>query len=193
MPFFIFCCISYIVCSVLTIHFKPSDVLHISSLTSHSILTHFISHTFHISHPPYLTLHISHTSYLTHSISHTLHISHTPYLTHFISHTLHISHTSYLTHSISHTPYFTYSISHLSHLTLSSHTPYLSHTGSVMEHWLKDESVDNCMNCKALFNVIDRKHHCRDCGKIFCNKWGTNTIIMTKSCLITQHSYWFVS
>ncbi len=49
---------------------------------------------------------------------------------------------------------------------LHSHT----HVGSVMEHWLKDESVDNCMKCKTVFGVIDRKHHCRDCGRIFCNK-----------------------
>ena len=39
-----------------------------------------------------------------------------------------------------------------------------------MEHWLRDEAVDRCMNCNVDFTFTERKHHCRDCGKIFCAK-----------------------
>ncbi len=39
-----------------------------------------------------------------------------------------------------------------------------------MEHWLKDEAVDKCMKCEVDFTFTERKHHCRDCGKIFCAK-----------------------
>ena len=43
-----------------------------------------------------------------------------------------------------------------------------------MEHWLKDESVDKCINsyCAVEFTFTERKHHCRDCGRIFCARSG---------------------
>lgn len=44
------------------------------------------------------------------------------------------------------------------------------HAGGVMEHWLRDEAVDRCMKCNVEFTFTDRKHHCRDCGKIFCHR-----------------------
>eukprot|EP00731_Ephydatia_muelleri_P004878 Em0002g1054a len=40
--------------------------------------------------------------------------------------------------------------------------------GGLMEHWLRDEAVDSCMECNSVFSFTDRKHHCRSCGKIFC-------------------------
>lgn len=35
--------------------------------------------------------------------------------------------------------------------------------------WVLDHEVTNCTNCKSLFNVWNRRHHCRYCGNIFCN------------------------
>ena len=35
--------------------------------------------------------------------------------------------------------------------------------------WIKDKNVENCYRCNKKFNLIIRKHHCRNCGKIFCN------------------------
>ena len=35
--------------------------------------------------------------------------------------------------------------------------------------WVKDENVTGCYSCNALFTLLNRKHHCRNCGKIYCN------------------------
>ena len=34
--------------------------------------------------------------------------------------------------------------------------------------WVPDEEVETCNRCDAAFSMINRKHHCRACGKIFC-------------------------
>ncbi|OAF71827.1 Nucleolar protein 56 [Intoshia linei] len=36
--------------------------------------------------------------------------------------------------------------------------------------WLSDESTTNCFVCKSKFTLVNRRHHCRLCGNIFCNK-----------------------
>ena len=48
-----------------------------------------------------------------------------------------------------------------------------------MEHWLRDEAVDKCMKCSADFTFTERKHHCRDCGKIFCHRYNTTAVLNT--------------
>jgi len=35
--------------------------------------------------------------------------------------------------------------------------------------WQRDEESAICTGCSASFNVLRRRHHCRACGKIFCN------------------------
>ena len=37
------------------------------------------------------------------------------------------------------------------------------------DHWVRDENVDSCKACQIKFTFSERKHHCRDCGLIFCN------------------------
>lgn len=34
--------------------------------------------------------------------------------------------------------------------------------------WLKDKDVSACMNCGGKFSLLKRQHHCRKCGKIYC-------------------------
>ena len=46
-----------------------------------------------------------------------------------------------------------------------------------MEHWLRDEAVDKCMKCSVEFTFTERKHHCRDCGKIFCHRYYTAAVL----------------
>lgn len=35
--------------------------------------------------------------------------------------------------------------------------------------WLDDNKVNHCMNCETVFGIFTRKHHCRNCGGIFCS------------------------
>ena len=42
--------------------------------------------------------------------------------------------------------------------------------------WIRDEAITNCYKCKDMFTFYNRKHHCRACGRIFCNTCS-NTFI----------------
>ena len=35
--------------------------------------------------------------------------------------------------------------------------------------WTDDNTVNSCHNCKDDFTFLNRRHHCRLCGKIFCH------------------------
>lgn len=37
------------------------------------------------------------------------------------------------------------------------------------EKWMKDESSSKCQCCGKSFNLMRRRHHCRFCGKLYCN------------------------
>ncbi|KAL6493020.1 Protein free1 [Orobanche gracilis] len=38
------------------------------------------------------------------------------------------------------------------------------------DHWVPDEAVAKCTGCGTDFSAFVRKHHCRNCGDIFCDK-----------------------
>ncbi|XP_062234058.1 protein FREE1-like isoform X1 [Phragmites australis] len=38
------------------------------------------------------------------------------------------------------------------------------------DHWVPDEAVSKCIGCAADFSAFNRRHHCRNCGDIFCDK-----------------------
>ena len=44
-----------------------------------------------------------------------------------------------------------------------------NNTNQYTELWTEDNSVNSCHNCKNEFTFLNRRHHCRLCGKIFCN------------------------
>ncbi len=37
-------------------------------------------------------------------------------------------------------------------------------------HWMDDSAVSKCFECNMTFHMFNRKHHCRACGRIFCDK-----------------------
>ncbi|XP_076402905.1 WD repeat and FYVE domain-containing protein 3 isoform X7 [Peromyscus maniculatus bairdii] len=41
---------------------------------------------------------------------------------------------------------------------------------SAADHWVKDEGVDGCSGCSVRFSLTERRHHCRNCGQLFCQK-----------------------
>ncbi|XP_035247122.1 WD repeat and FYVE domain-containing protein 3 isoform X4 [Anguilla anguilla] len=41
---------------------------------------------------------------------------------------------------------------------------------SAADHWVKDELVDSCSGCAVRFSLTERRHHCRNCGQLFCQK-----------------------
>ncbi|XP_063226772.1 WD repeat and FYVE domain-containing protein 3 isoform X2 [Bacillus rossius redtenbacheri] len=40
----------------------------------------------------------------------------------------------------------------------------------VADHWLKDEGADCCVACGVRFSLYERRHHCRNCGQVFCSR-----------------------
>ena len=39
----------------------------------------------------------------------------------------------------------------------------------MVDHWIRDEGVEECVDCGVKFTIYERKHHCRNCGKVFCS------------------------
>eukprot|EP01094_Clydonella_sp_ATCC50884_P027434 TRINITY_DN7874_c0_g1_i1.p1 TRINITY_DN7874_c0_g1~~TRINITY_DN7874_c0_g1_i1.p1 ORF type:complete len:126 (+),score=27.28 TRINITY_DN7874_c0_g1_i1:116-493(+) len=39
---------------------------------------------------------------------------------------------------------------------------------SARPKWVDDNTVTKCKKCKEDFTLLNRRHHCRGCGKIFC-------------------------
>ncbi|XP_034258795.1 RUN and FYVE domain-containing protein 1 isoform X4 [Pantherophis guttatus] len=44
--------------------------------------------------------------------------------------------------------------------------------------WLKDDEATNCKQCEKEFSISRRKHHCRNCGHIFCNTCSGNELAL---------------
>jgi len=59
-----------------------------------------------------------------------------------------------------------------------------SFQGVVGPHWQRDREAPRCNGCRKIFGMFLRRHHCRRCGKIFCDgctphkgpvmEWGYN-------------------
>ncbi|XP_034080177.1 RUN and FYVE domain-containing protein 2 isoform X1 [Gymnodraco acuticeps] len=47
--------------------------------------------------------------------------------------------------------------------------------------WLKDKEASNCKLCEKEFSISRRKHHCRNCGEIFCNSCSDNELPLPAS------------
>ncbi|CAI5455922.1 unnamed protein product [Caenorhabditis angaria] len=49
--------------------------------------------------------------------------------------------------------------------------------------WVPDEDCEQCTACSTPFNFVRRRHHCRNCGRIFCHRCSVNSIC------IPEHGY----
>lgn len=44
-----------------------------------------------------------------------------------------------------------------------------THTACLVTRaWVSEDLVKNCMACKTKFSLVNRKHHCRKCGGVYC-------------------------
>ncbi|TFK00586.1 ATP-binding cassette sub-family A member 2 [Platysternon megacephalum] len=46
---------------------------------------------------------------------------------------------------------------------------------SRLPEWVPDGTCRRCTACRAPFTVLRRRHHCRNCGKIFCSRCSQHT------------------
>ncbi|CAK6445143.1 unnamed protein product [Pipistrellus nathusii] len=44
--------------------------------------------------------------------------------------------------------------------------------------WLKDDEATHCKQCEKEFSISRRKHHCRNCGHIFCNTCSSSELAL---------------
>jgi len=45
----------------------------------------------------------------------------------------------------------------------------------MVDHWVKDENASACVDCGVKFTIYERRHHCRNCGQLYCSscsKWS---------------------
>nr|CAD7425196.1 unnamed protein product [Timema monikensis] len=47
--------------------------------------------------------------------------------------------------------------------------------------WTSDKEVTHCKGCSKEFNITRRRHHCRNCGEIYCNSCSDNTMSLPSS------------
>ncbi|XP_053553372.1 zinc finger FYVE domain-containing protein 21 isoform X2 [Bombina bombina] len=50
--------------------------------------------------------------------------------------------------------------------------------------WVPDKECPRCMQCETKFDFITRKHHCRRCGKCFCDKCCSKKVPLPRMCFV---------
>nr|XP_023014334.1 lateral signaling target protein 2 homolog [Leptinotarsa decemlineata] len=64
--------------------------------------------------------------------------------------------------------------------TNGSREQYEEHDFSRPPVWIPDVEAPKCMSCGANFTVVKRRHHCRNCGKVFCARCSSNSVPLPK-------------
>jgi len=52
--------------------------------------------------------------------------------------------------------------------------------------WERDSSATECKSCHKRFTFYFRKHHCRRCGKVYCNGCSSRRILLDPSEVVTD-------
>ncbi|XP_028162037.1 lateral signaling target protein 2 homolog [Ostrinia furnacalis] len=42
--------------------------------------------------------------------------------------------------------------------------------GGPADHWVRDDTAPYCTQCQVRFTALERRHHCRECGRVFCGR-----------------------
>lgn len=72
--------------------------------------------------------------------------------------------------------------------SISNNTTYIQASSSFVtgpptkNHWKPDSEVSYCSDCRRAFNIINRRHHCRKCGDIFCGQCTNYTARLDQDC-----------
>jgi hypothetical protein len=56
--------------------------------------------------------------------------------------------------------------------------------------WVDDETVTNCARCRVEFSYKVFKHHCRNCGLIYCSNCSKNRLIIPQEALVPRPPSW---
>lgn len=60
---------------------------------------------------------------------------------------------------------------------VKSWIPWRSEPANVSrDFWMPDQSCRVCYECDSQFTILNRRHHCRLCGRIFCGKCTENSV-----------------
>ncbi|KAI8069134.1 ankyrin repeat-containing domain protein [Gilbertella persicaria] len=57
-------------------------------------------------------------------------------------------------------------------------------TNDTITAWERNDQVMNCRRCHRFFNLLVRRHHCRKCGQIICDRCSTNRIMLSREEII---------
>jgi SH3 domain-containing YSC84-like protein 1 len=55
---------------------------------------------------------------------------------------------------------------------------------TVSSAWQFDELQTNCSACQTSFNALNRRHHCRVCGNIFCHHCSSQSCLIPPSSIV---------
>ncbi|KAM6171250.1 zinc finger FYVE domain-containing protein 21 isoform 2-T2 [Erethizon dorsatum] len=64
------------------------------------------------------------------------------------------------------------------------HRAFGSPFGLEEPQWVPDKECSRCMQCDAKFDFITRKHHCRRCGKCFCDRCCSQKVPLRRMCFV---------
>ncbi|KAM8781858.1 zinc finger FYVE domain-containing protein 21 isoform 1-T1 [Rhynchonycteris naso] len=64
------------------------------------------------------------------------------------------------------------------------HRAFGSPFGLEEPQWVPDKECQRCMQCDAKFDFLTRKHHCRRCGKCFCDKCCGQKVALPRMCFV---------
>uniref|UniRef100_A0A9L0SAY3 Zinc finger FYVE-type containing 21 n=1 Tax=Equus caballus TaxID=9796 RepID=A0A9L0SAY3_HORSE len=64
------------------------------------------------------------------------------------------------------------------------HRAFGSPFGLEEPQWVPDKECPRCMQCDTKFDFLTRKHHCRRCGRCFCDKCCSQKVPLRRMCFV---------